>query len=85
MIHVQMPPIKPSKPKAANGNKLCINVSTPINGAVNNHIRAHTIQENIQIFRFNVGTNSLVQATKIVCEQVVAAFDINAKAIANVT
>lgn len=72
-------------PNAANGNRLCKNVKTPMNGAVSSQIRAHTTQENIQIFCLVVGTSSVVHVNKTACEQVVAIFEIIANVIPNVT
>lgn len=46
---------------------------TPMNGAVNSQIRAHTIHEKTQIFCLPAGTNSPVDETSTVCEHVVAA------------
>lgn len=56
-----------------------------MNGAVSSQMRAHTIHENMQIFSFVVGTNSLVHVSKTACEHVVATFESIAKAIPNIT
>lgn len=52
-----------------------MNVNAPINGAVSNQIRAHTTQENMQIFCFVCGNSSTVHVNKTACEQVVAMTD----------
>lgn len=52
-----------------------MNVNAPINGAVSNQIRAHTTQENMQIFCFVSGNSSTVHVNKTACEQVVAMTD----------
>lgn len=75
----------PSKPYAAIGNKLCIFVKTPMNGAVRNHIRAQTMHENMQIFCFRIVINSFVHVNRIACEHVVAIFDIIANVMPIVT
>lgn len=60
-----------------------MNVNAPINGAVSNQIRAHTIQENMQIFCFVSGNSSAVHVNKTACEQVVAMTDSIANIIPN--
>lgn len=56
-----------------------------MNGAVSSQIRAQTTQENMHIFCFVVGTNSLVHVNKTACEHVVAIFEIIANVMPNVT
>lgn len=52
-----------------------MNVTTPMNGAVSNHMRAQTMQENMQICCCAGATSSPVLATNTVCEHVVAILD----------
>lgn len=68
IIDVVRPPNTVSTPNIANGN-ICSNpTKAQMNGAVNNHIRAHTTHENIQIFRFSNGNNSPVHVNSIDCD-----------------
>lgn len=85
MTQEQIPPQNSMNPNAANGNRLCKNVTAPINGAVSSQMRAQTTHENMQIFSFVVGTSSLVHVNKTACEQVVAIFEIIANVMPSAT
>lgn len=80
-----MPPHNSMKPNAASGKRLCTNVNAPINGAVNKHMRAKTTHENVHIGRICTGTSVLVHVNSTACEHVVAAIEINANAMPNIT
>lgn len=85
MRQEQIPPHNSMNPNAANGNRLCKNVTAPINGAVSSQMRAQTIHENTHIFCFVDGTSSLVHVSKTACEHVVAIFESIANVIPSVT